>query len=245
MVEPSAWLNAENSRRALLRRHADAGVGDGDLEACPVVALVEPGDRYLDVPLFGELDRVADQVGQDLAHPQRVAQEPLRHVVRHAEHQLQLLLAGPLPDQRIDVAQHVVDPERDGFDRQRAGLDLRKIEDVVDDAEQRHAGGVDLGEIIALLEVGRIQEREVGQPDDRVHRRPDLVAHIGEEHRLGLRRFLGHVPGVGKIGLRRLQFVQRRLGGVASRADLLAARGEFLEQPGVLDREHGLSGKGL
>jgi hypothetical protein len=97
-----------------------------DLEACPAVALVEPCDRYLDVPLFGELDRVADQVGQDLAHPQRVAQEPLRHVVRHAEHQLQLFLAGPLPDQRIDVAEHIVDPERDGFDRQRTGLDLRK-----------------------------------------------------------------------------------------------------------------------
>ncbi len=104
---------------------------------------------------------------------------------------------------------------------------------------------MDLGEIVALLEVGRIQEREVGQPDDGVHRRPDLVAHIGEEHRLGLRRFFGNVPGVGKVGLRRLQFVQRRLGGGARAARLLAALGELLEQPGVLDREHRLSGEGL
>jgi hypothetical protein len=87
-------------------------------------------------PRFGELDGVADQVGQDLAHPQRVSQEALRYVRSHAEHQLQLFFAGPLPDQRIDVAQHIVDPERDRFNRQLAGLDLRKIEDVVDDAEQ-------------------------------------------------------------------------------------------------------------
>jgi len=77
-----------------------------------------------------------DQVGQDLAHPQRVSQEPLRHVGSHAEHQFQLFFARPLPDQCIDVAQHIVDPERDAFNRQLAGLDLGKIEDVVDDAEQ-------------------------------------------------------------------------------------------------------------
>jgi hypothetical protein len=35
-----------------------------------------------------------------------------------------------------------------------------------------------------------------------------------------LRRFLGDVPGTGEIGLRRLQFVQRRLGRVTRRADL-------------------------
>ena len=42
--------------------------------------------------------------------------------------------------------------------------------------------------------VSRVCEREIGHADDGVHRRADLVAHVGEELALGGRRRLGLLP---------------------------------------------------
>ena len=52
--------------------------------------------------------------------------------------------------QVADVLQHLVEIEIDAFDRQLAGLDLREVEDVVDDAEQVLAGALDLLHVVAL-----------------------------------------------------------------------------------------------
>ena len=89
-----------------------------------------------------------------------------------------------------------------------AGLDLREVEDVVDDREQGVARRPDGLGVVALLLVERGVEQQPAHPDDRVHRRADLVAHRGQERALGL---------VGVLG-------------AASRA---ASR--LAEQPGVVD----------
>ena len=77
------------------------------------------------------------------------------------------------------------------LDRHGAGFDLRQVEDVVDEVEQVGAGAVDgagefglLGVEVAVLVVGQ-QLRENQQ---RVERRAQLVAHVGEEFALVLRR---------------------------------------------------------
>ncbi len=54
-------------------------------------------------------------------------------------------------------------------------------------------------DVVALLRRERRLQREMRQPDDRVHRRADLVAHVGEEHRLHLGRFLGFLFGFGQM----------------------------------------------
>ncbi len=64
-----------------------------------------------------------------------------------------------------------------------------------------HADG--LGHL-ALLRIELGGGQEIGHPDDRVHRRSDLVAHVGQEVRLCLRRGLRHDLGAGEIGLRAL-----------------------------------------
>ncbi len=81
-----------------------------------------------------------------------------------------------------------------------AGLDLRVVEDVVDHVQQRVAARVDdLGELALLArEVGA--EQQVGHADHGVHRRPDLVAHRGEEGALGLRRRLGLLTRALELG---------------------------------------------
>ncbi len=69
-----------------------------------------------------------------------------------------------------------------------AGLDLREVEDVVDDRQERLARRVDGLGVVALLGVERRVEQQPAHPDDGVHRGPDLVAHRGQERALGLVR---------------------------------------------------------
>jgi hypothetical protein len=89
----------------------------------------------------------------------------------------------------------VAQAEVDLLEVELAGLDLREVEDVVDDAEQAVGRALDEGEVFALLVVQRGVEGEVGHAEDGVHRRADLVAHVGQEVALraagGLGDFLG------------------------------------------------------
>ncbi len=74
-----------------------------------------------------------------------------------------------------------------------ARLDLREVKHVVDEAEEMLAGAVDalerLGEAGELRAFGLLAQH-LGQADDGVERRAQLVAHIGEELRLVLARNL-------------------------------------------------------
>ena len=85
-----------------------------------------------------------------------------------------------------------------GIEPDAAGLDLRHVEDVVDDLEQVLAALVDVAAIFAIAVGAERAEHarlhDLGEADDGVERRAQLVAHIGEEFRLGLVRLLG--PGL-------------------------------------------------
>jgi hypothetical protein len=83
---------------------------------------------------------------------------------------------------------------------QLAGLDLRQVEDVVDDRQQVLPGLADLVQPLFLLR-RRAGMQQVGQPEHGVHRCADFVAHVGQELCLGV------VGGFGGV-LR-----QRELGG--------------------------------
>jgi hypothetical protein len=97
---------------------------------------------------------------------------------------------------RLDAPAHV---ERAALEVEPAGLDLREVEDVVDDGEERvPAGADDLGQV-PLLGGQLGVEQELGHADDRVHRRADLVAHGGEEGALGLGGRLGLAAGTQQL----------------------------------------------
>ena len=104
-----------------------------------------------DLAALGELDGVVDEVGQDLAEPQRIAEQMLRDAGRDVRQELEPLLVRLLRRQRRDRADDLVEPEVGGLDVELAGLDLREVEDVVDDRQQRRAGVVDLADVVALL----------------------------------------------------------------------------------------------
>ena len=104
-----------------------------------------------DFAALGELDRVVDEVGQNLAEAERVAEQLLRDAGRDVRQKLESLLVRLLRGQRRDGADDFVELEVGGFDVELAGLDLGEVEDVVDDGQQRRAGVVDLADVIALL----------------------------------------------------------------------------------------------
>ena len=68
-----------------------------------------------------------------------------------------------------------------------AGLDLRVVEDVVDDQQQPLAGGAHDLRVLALLRVERRVEQQPGHADHAVERRAQLVADGRDEHRLRVR----------------------------------------------------------
>ena len=124
-------------------------------------------------------------------------------------------------ERRLDAVAQV---ERLRLDVHAPGFDLREVEDVVDDREQRIAGIADGGRVVVLLGVELRVEQQAAHADHGVHRRADLVAHRREERALGL---------VGRLGLDTSAF------GLG--AGLLG----FPEQPHVLDRDDRLVGEGL
>ncbi len=147
---------------------------------------------------IGELHRVPDEVHDDLLHAGDVAEERDRNAVVHVERQLEAFLLGALREDVDRPFEARADLERSSLQAHPPRLDLREVEDVVDEAQERLAALPDrVGELALLPRQGRAEE-EARHPDDAVHRRPDLVAHRGEERALG---------PVGVLGLtgRRLQ----------------------------------------
>ena len=82
-----------------------------------------------------------------------------------------------------------------------ARLDLADVQDVVDEPQQVLAGGGDFpGVLPHLFRVVRVSRQQGGKPHDGVHRRADIVAHVGEEGAFGPVGLLGDPEGL----LRRL-----------------------------------------
>ena len=165
----------------LLWRQADTGVGHGAPNQDVVVGLLLDGHRNRDLALLGELDGIVRVVDQDLPQAQRVAHHALRKTGVDVKQQLQPLGCGLLGNQVGHVLQHLVEREVDRLDVELAGLDLGVVQDVVDDAQQVLAGRMGLLDIVALTRIQVGLQQQVGHAHDGVHRRADLMAHVGQE----------------------------------------------------------------
>ena len=183
--------------------HPDAGVRHAHApEARPWQAL------DVDATRVGELDRVADQVGQNLPQaslvPKRI--NPVKDVCV----QEQALVVR----QRLEVGQdrgdHHLEVDTTQLQRHLAGLDLGFVKDVVDQPQQHLAARLDLLDVAALilLELAiRPVQQKLGIAEDAGQRSPQLVADVGDEIRLlPVHRVELHVL-VGDLSHRRRQLV--------------------------------------
>ena len=162
--------------------------------------------------LLGEFHGIAEQVGDDLPEAADIADDMVWQARVDTHDQFQVLFGDAGRNQRGDVLDRLGKRKRCRVERQLAGIDLREIEDVVDDGEQRVARlDDDVGEgLLTRIELGL--GKQFGHTEHAVHRRADFMAHIGEEFRLG---------AVGCLGL------EQRLGGFGKgAADSLFHRAE-------------------
>ena len=159
----------------------------------------EQFDLDEDVPLFRELDGIAQKIGEHLPQPQRIAFDrrwnPVVHLIRQVETFSEG--AGGLQVERVFQAGAQI--ERARVQLQFPRLDLGKIQNVVDDGQQRFTAGMDGFEIAALLAGQRRFEEQADHGDDAIHGCADLVAHGREKFGLGAHGGFGGLAGLGQI----------------------------------------------
>ncbi|OEZ48764.1 hypothetical protein DUGA6_63190 [Duganella sp. HH105] len=184
----------ENAR-ARFAGDADAGIVHFETQADGLRILVHHGHLDRDLAAVGELDGVAQQVEDDLAQPVRIAADGDRDIVGDRQFQADALGLRLWREDVVDIVEQLAEIEMDVFDGQLAGLDLGKIQDVVDDDQQVLARALDHAGVVALLFGQARGQQQFGHAEHAVHRRADFVAHGGEEGALRLAGGLGGVLG--------------------------------------------------
>ena len=118
-----------------------------------------------------------------------------------------MFLARPDREQGSGGVHDFREIERDRFELEVFRLDFRVVEDVVEDGEQRLGRGAHQFQRAPLLPAELRVEHQLDEPEDGVHRRADLMAHVGQERAAGVGGALGDVArlpdrGLGALALR-------------------------------------------
>jgi len=126
VVEPSACF----------RRNPDAGVLHGHAQSDVGVGLTLKEHSHDDLAVFGKLDRIANQVGQDLAKAQRIATHARQRGVKRRElrRQLEAFPFGGVCEHGQSLLDEIYEAEGNVLKHHVPGLDLGEIKNVVDDA---------------------------------------------------------------------------------------------------------------
>ena len=166
-----------------LIRVGDAGAGVAHGE-CKRLLARRDFDRHL--ALVGELDRVADEVEKSLREPTLVAARR-RQAGGHDGRKRQLLFRGERLDRAVNSGHQFVDRVFGERQIKLARLDLRQIENVVDKAEQMLSVALHAfkrpAHSLRNFAVDAIKH-QFAEAEDRIKRRPQLMAHVGQELRL-------------------------------------------------------------
>ncbi len=160
----------------LLFRHADAGVAHTEQQALAV----QPGLER-DQPPLRELDGIGQEIHQHLGQAQGIADTGSGQVGILLHTEIQTLRIGPVRDHGDGLVEDRRGREGLPLNDQTARLDLREIQDVVDDAQQQLTGIQDAAEDFPGFSPFVLPVAYLGQAQDRVQGGADLVAHVGEE----------------------------------------------------------------
>src|ERR1700722_16174167 len=126
---------------------ADAGVGDRQRN----LAVGGARDSQLHCALFGELECVRQQVPQNLLEPLTVCLDVCWTFRRHFDTKLESFLLGDRREKVREVFSEARESKRLGLDLHVPRLDLREVEDVVDERQQIVAGRLDRLGVTHLL----------------------------------------------------------------------------------------------
>ena len=140
--------------QALLLLGIDARAAVMHFKAQP--ALFFQADGQADVATFGELDGVAEQVQQDLAHPHLVATDRDRPGRVLAAPEFQLALLRHRLHQALHLVEQFAEVKRAQVQFQPPGFDAGQVQRIIDQPQQVAAGLLDRAGIAALYRVQRV-----------------------------------------------------------------------------------------
>ena len=164
----------------LFRWDADSGIGDceADIEFAGLRARATL-HRNNHFPLPSEFDGIADEIDEDLLKPRHIALDVRGQIRIDVRLQLQSFLCSDGSEEFHRVLDTSAEMVRMVFDLNFPRLDLRHVEDVVDNREQGFAGTADNLDEIALLICQCRVEQERSHADNPIHGGANLVTRVG------------------------------------------------------------------
>ena len=169
--------------RQISSGNAGAGIGDGHraLHELFVVRIDLGAHMQGHLAMIGVLDGIADQIDHDLTQTARVEQQGIGHIGIDFMAQAQAFFHCHLREHRLQRREQFAQIGRSQFDFKLAGLDARQVKNVIDQVEQGLAALLDRFDIEALAFTFDDLFEQLGEAEDRIHRRADFVAHVGQE----------------------------------------------------------------
>ena len=108
-------------------------------------------DREPDAALLGELERIREQILEHLLQALGVGDQAAREVRIGVDFEGEPAVFGLVTERPGDHFEQAAEEDFFGFDRDSAGLDLRKVENVADEVEQVGSGAVNGARELDLL----------------------------------------------------------------------------------------------
>ena len=184
---------------------ADAGIRHGDVQDHRVVGFSSPRVRVgrlhrtvfefrptrfdtdidHDLAAFGEFDGIAHQIEDDLPQPASVPEQELGDFIVDMTGQFQSLLVCPQRKCLDRSVERLTEAEGGQFQFELPRLHARKVQNVV---EQKHQGVrrfLGRPEIVAHHGRQFLAEAKLQHAEHGIHRRAQLVAHVGQKVALG------------------------------------------------------------
>ena len=141
-------------------------------------------DAQLHFALFRELECVRQEVPQDLLEPLTVGLDVSWAFRRHFDPKLQTFLLGNRREKIREILGQADESKRLGLDLHMPRLDLREVEDVIDESQQIVARRLDCLSVTHLLLAqpsGVIVGEQLCEDQERVQGRPEFVRHVRQE----------------------------------------------------------------
>ena len=142
-------------------------------------------DVHEDLPRFGELDRIAEQIDQHLLDAAGIAAQMIWDFRCDAAGDLQSFLRRS-QHHHLSGSRHAFrNAKVHALQLQLARFDLGKVEDVIEQPQQNVRRLIHGRQIIALMRPQLRPSQQLRHADDAVHGGADFVAHVREERTLG------------------------------------------------------------
>ena len=218
----------------LVTGNADSRIGHGEFEPGTPFIASDFADLNGDRTARGEFQGIRHQVGEHLLQAEGIRQIVLRRrAIPHGAHRQSLGVRTAL-EETLDVLQQLLRQPGPIVEFDAPRLDLRQIEQVIEDRQQAAARLEDDAAVIPAAGVGHFRTgQHLGHAEDAVERCANLVAHRREKLALGPVGRLGRLFGLHELGDIDPEADRRTIGGFPFAHIQPAAIRQLLDEIGL------------